>query len=275
MGVCAGTAQAAATVPAITAFPVVGNVTYTDDFGAPRPGGSHQGNDIMSVRHQPALAFEAGWVHKMPGSGGCMLELHGKSGMVYWYIHLNNDLGPTNDNKAGCSKAYAPGLNEGQSVRIGQLVGFVGDSGDANGIQPHLHFEVHKPSGQRLNPFTYLNKAKHLLYPRPAANDPVTLSFNKAKVVSADPGTSTLTVRTKRIRLLPSQAGYPFARNVVLSVPSIARLERVTSTGRSALTLAKLKAGMIVWVGTTEFAPSWRTQRAAAGVLAANAVTLR
>jgi len=89
------------------------------------------------------------------------------------------------------------------------------------------------------------------------------------------PGASTLTVRTKRIRLLPSQVGYPFARNVVLSVPSIARLERVTASGRSALTLSALKAGMIVWVGTTEFAPSWRTQRAAAGVLAANAVTLR
>ena len=275
MGVCAGTAQAAATVPARTAFPVVGNVTYTDDFGAPRPGGSHQGNDVMSVRHQPALAFEAGWVHKMPGSGGCMLELHGKSGMVYWYIHLNNDLGPTNDNKAGCSKAYAPGLNEGQSVRIGQLVGFVGDSGDANGIQPHLHFEVHKPSGQRLNPFAYLNKAKHLLYPRPAASDPVTLSFNKAKVVSADPGASTLTVRTKRIRVLPSQAGYPFARNVVLSVMGDARLQRVTSSGRTSLQLSDLQAGMILWVGTTEFVPSWMTQRAAAGVLAADAVTLR
>jgi Peptidase family M23 len=275
MGIFAGTAQAAGSVPAITAFPVVGNVTYIDDFGAPRPGGSHQGNDIMSVRHQPAIAFEAGWVHKMPGSGGCMLELQGNSGMVYWYIHLNNDLGPTNDNKAGCSKAYAPGLKEGQHVRRGQLVGFVGDSGDANGIQPHLHFEVHKPSGQRLNPFTYLNKAKHLLYPRPATADQVSLSLNKAKVLSTDPDAGTLTVRTKRIRVLPSQAGYPFARNVVLSVPTDAKLERVTSTGRWALTLSDLRAGMILWVGTKEFVPSWKTQRAAAGVLAAGAVTLR
>jgi hypothetical protein len=275
MGIFAGTAQAAASVPAITAFPVVGNVTYIDDFGAPRPGGSHQGNDVMSVRHQPAIAFEAGRVHKMPGSGGCMLELQGNSGMVYWYIHLNNDLGPTNDNKAGCSKAYAPGLKEGQHVRRGQLVGFVGDSGDANGIQPHLHFEVHKPSGQRLNPFTYLNKAKHLLYPRPATADPVSLSLNKAKVLSTDLAAGTLKVRTKRIRVLPSQAGYPFARNVVLSVPTDAKLERVTSTGRWALTLSDLRAGMILWVGTKEFVPSWKTQRAAAGVLAAGAVTLR
>jgi hypothetical protein len=275
LGVFAGTAQAAS-VPAITAFPVVGNVTYIDDFGDPRPQGPHQGNDIMSIRHQPAIAFEAGWVEKWPSSGGCMLVLHGKSGMVYWYIHLNNDVGTTNDNLAtDCHLAYAPGLKTGQHVRIGQLVGFVGDSGDADGIQPHLHFEVHKPSGQRLDPFTYLNRAKHLLYARPASIDPISLSLNKAKVLSADPAAGTLTVRTKRIRVLPAFSGYPYSRKVVFSVPGTAVLERVTTTGRSALDLSALSAGMILWVGTTEFVPSWKTQRAAAGVLATAHVTLR
>jgi Peptidase family M23 len=279
MGVFAGTAQAAASVPAITAFPVVGNVHYTNDFGDPRPQGPHEGNDIMSVRHQPAVAFERGTVEKHVGSslGTCMLYLHGDSGMTYVYIHLNNDLTMQNDNDGGCRNgvSWAPGLKNGQTVRRGQLVGFVGDSGDADGIQPHLHFEVRKPGGRAINPFTYLNKAKHLLYPRPAATDPVSLILNKAKVLSADPAAATLTVTTKRIRVLPSQAGYPFARNLVLSVPTDATLERVTSTGRSALTLSALRAGMILWIGTKEFVPSWKTQRAAPGVLAAGAVTLR
>ena len=275
-GVFAGTAQAAS-VPALTAFPVVGNVHFIDDFGAPRPGGTHKGNDIMSIRHQPAVAFEGGtvekWAHPNQTVPSCMLVLHGGSGMEYWYIHLNNDLGSTNDNDAGCSKAYAPGLKNGQHVRRGQLVGFVGDSGDANGIQPHLHFEIHRPSGTAIDPYTYLNKAKRLLYPRPAAADPVWLAFRKATVVER--GVDTLTVRTKRIRVSRWSWSYARSRKVVLSVPPGALFERVSSTGRSALTLSALRSGMEIWVATTGFAPSWVTQRATAGVLAAEHVTVR
>ena len=58
IGAFTGTANAG--VPQVTAFPVVGNVTYTNDWHDPRPGGWHEGNDVMSVRHQPAVAFEAG-----------------------------------------------------------------------------------------------------------------------------------------------------------------------------------------------------------------------
>jgi hypothetical protein len=275
-GVFAGTAHAAS-VPAVTAFPVAGNVNYIDDFGAPRPGGTHKGNDIMSIRHQPAVAFEAGtvekWAHPAQAIPSCMLVLHGDSGMEYWYIHLNNDLGSTNDNDAGCSKAYAPGLRNGQHVRRGQLVGFVGDSGDANGIQPHLHFEIHRPSGTAIDPYTYLNKAKRLLYPRPAAADPISLAFRKATVVKT--GTDTLTVQTKRIRVSTWEPDYARSRQVVLSVAPTAMFERVTQTGRSVLTLSALRAGIVVWIGTAEFTPSWTTQRATAGVLSLQHLTLR
>jgi hypothetical protein len=275
-GVFAGTAQAAS-VPAITAFPVVGNVHFIDDFGAPRPGGTHKGNDIMSIRHQPAVAFEAGtverWAHPNQAVPSCMLVLHGGSGMEYWYIHLNNDRGSRNDNDAGCSKAYAPGLKNGQHVRRGQLVGFVGDSGDANGIQPHLHFEVHNARGRALDPYRYLKKARRLLYPRPAAADPITLGLRTATVLSR--GADMLTVRTKRIRVSRWSWSYARRRRVVLSLPPGALFERVTSTGRSALTLSALRSGMVVWVGTPQFAPSWATQRATNGVLSAERLTLR
>jgi len=275
MGVFAGTAQAAS-VPAVTAFPVVGNVSYIDDFGDPRPQGRHEGNDIMAIRHQPAVAFERGKVEKHVGSGmgTCMLYLHGASGMTYVYIHLNNDLTMKNDNQGGCRNgvSWAPGLGTGQFVRRGQLVGYVGDSGDADGIQPHLHFEVRTPSGRAINPYTYLNKAKRLLYPRPAAADPIQLILRRARVVSVD--AETLTVATRRIRVSSQSTGYAFRQRVVLALPPETIVERITSTGRVAADLASASPGTVLRVGTSSFAPSWATQRAAAGVLSAEYVTI-
>jgi hypothetical protein len=264
-------------VPALTAFPVVGNVSYVDDFGDPRPQGPHEGNDIMSIRHQPAVAFERGTVQKHVGStlGTCMLYLHGDSGMTYVYIHLNNDLTMQNDNDGGCRNgvSWAPHLTNGQTVRRGQLVGFVGDSGDADGMQPHLHFEVRTPGGRAIDPYIYLNRAKRLLYPRPGSESPISLAFRKATVVEA--GTDSLTVRTKRIRVSRWKASYARSRRVVLAVPPTAVFERVTSTGRSVVTLSALSAGMVVGIRTTEFTPSWTTQRAAADALSLDHVILR
>ena len=152
-------------------FPVVGKVQYTNDFGAPRSQGSHQGNDLMAPRKALAVAAEAGkvkfWTHS--GSAGCMLYLYGKSGTTYLYIHLNNDLTNGNDNRGRCAAgtSYAPGLKDGQKVQAGQLVGFVGDSGDANGVAPHLHFELHPGDGAAVSPFTSLNRAYRLLFAAP------------------------------------------------------------------------------------------------------------
>jgi peptidase M23-like protein len=275
LGVLAGSAQAAS-VPAVTAFPVVGNDSYIDDFGAPRPQGRHEGNDIMAIRHQPAVAFERGRVEKHVGSsmGTCMLYLHGVSGMTYVYIHLNNDLTMKNDNRGGCRNgvSWAPGLRNGQTVRRGQLVGYVGDSGDANGIQPHLHFEVRTPSGRAINPFTYLNRATRLLYPRPAAADPIRLILSRARLVSV--GAGTVTVRTRRIRVSSQSAAYARRRQVVLTLPLEAIVERITSTGRVAAILAGVSPGTVVRVGTSSFAPSWATQGAPAALLSVGYVTI-
>jgi hypothetical protein len=252
----------------VTAFPVVGNVSYTDDFGAPRPQGPHQGNDIMSIRHQPAVAFEFGKVEKhVTGSGMCMLYLHGGSGMTYVYIHLNNDLGPTNDNKGGCKNgvAYAPGLATGQTVRRGQLVGYVGDSGDADGLQPHLHFEVRTPTGRAIDPYPYLRRSVHLLYPRPAAGTDVSLVLRKAILVAQ--GDGTITIRTRREVLLPNTWSYLYERNVTLTVPTEALVQRRTTTGPTAASLGASDVGKLLRVWTTPFTPSWMTQKAPAGLL--------
>jgi hypothetical protein len=163
-------AAAWAKVPRLI-FPVVGQVQYQDDFGDPRGQGTHEGNDLMAAWRSPAVAAEAGKVriYTKSASAGCMLYLYGKSGTTYLYIHLNNDLGPDNDNEGGCKRgiAYAPGLEDGQSVRGGQLVGYVGDSGDANGIAYHLHFEVHPGDGEAVSPYRYLRRAEKLLFAAP------------------------------------------------------------------------------------------------------------
>jgi hypothetical protein len=266
--VYAGTAQAAS-VPDLTAFPVVGNVSYIDDFGAPRPQGPHEGNDIMSRRQQPAVAFEQGTVEKHVGSslGTCMLYLHGRSGMTYVYIHLNNDLTMSNDNDGGCRNgvAYARGLKSGQTVRLGQLVGYVGDSGDADGGTPHLHFEIRTPSGRAIDPYTYLNKAKRLLYPGPASIDDVSLALRDSKVLAV--GDGTVKIRTARIRVAPKDWRYRFSRRVVLTVPADAVVERKTFDGPVATTLTQAAVGKIAHVWTEAFTPTWSTQLAHAGTL--------
>src|SRR5438132_3026994 len=189
LGLAAGTAAAStdAKPPAHIIFPVVGQVQYIDDFGQLRPGGPHQGNDIMAARKSPAVAAEAGKVKywTTSASAGCMLYLHGASGTTYLYIHLNNDLGDGNDNRGRCvaGTAYAPGVKDGAHVAAGQPVGFVGDSGDANGVHPHLHFEVHPKDGAAVDPFPYLNQAQHLLFTAPPGSM-VTLTLT-GKVLAA------------------------------------------------------------------------------------------
>jgi hypothetical protein len=152
-------------------FPVLGRARYTNSYGDSRYSGRHEGIDIMAPRKALAVAAEPGRVkfHVTSRAAGCMLYLHGQSGTTYMYIHLNNDLGMTNDNRGRCAPgiAFAPGLKSGMRVAAGEPVGFVGDSGDADGIEPHLHFEVHPNDGASVSPFIFLNRAYRLLFAAP------------------------------------------------------------------------------------------------------------
>jgi murein DD-endopeptidase MepM/ murein hydrolase activator NlpD len=153
-------------VPARLVFPVVRPVSYSDDLGDPRAQGGHPGNDILADKRAEVVAVEAGrivvWTRS--SSAGCMLYLYGASGTTYQYIHLNNDLTARNDNRGSCvpGVAYAPGLRDGQAVRAGELIGYVGDSGDADGLHAHLHFEIHPNDGRPVSPFRWLERAQHL-----------------------------------------------------------------------------------------------------------------
>jgi hypothetical protein len=178
-------------------FPVVGPVTYTNDFGAPRGRLPHQANDIMAAKKSPVVAVEDGkisfWTRS--ASAGCMLYLYGRSGTMYEYIHLNNDRTMKNDNKGKCvaGTAYAKGLKNGARVKAGQQIGYVGDSGDANGIAAHLHFELHPRGGRAVSPYRYLKRGRVLLF---AATRGAAVSLTlKGKLVEADSSSQTLSMR--------------------------------------------------------------------------------
>jgi peptidoglycan LD-endopeptidase LytH len=215
----AAAAHGARGVPRIV-FPVVGSASYYDDFGEPRGTGVHHGIDILAPRKAIAVAAEAGTIElwTTSASAGCMLYLHGASGTDYQYIHLNNDVGKGDDNRGSCTAgtAYAPGLVDGAEVAAGQPVGFVGDSGDANGMHPHLHFEMHPARGAATDPFPYLNRAQHLLFSA-APGSTVTLSLTGA-VASASP--DALTVSVRAVKVFPDGGSAKLAgQPVTLSLP--------------------------------------------------------
>jgi hypothetical protein len=144
-------------------FPLVAKTQWWDSYGDPRGNGRHAGIDIMAPQRAPVVAVEAGRVkYWESGLGGCMLYLYGRSGTMYMYIHLNNDVTPRNDNRGRCHEvAFA--VPDGAKVAAGEQIAWNGDSGDANG-NPHLHFEVHPGGGSDTNPYRYLKQASKPLF---------------------------------------------------------------------------------------------------------------
>ncbi len=126
-------------------FPMEGRIVWTDTFGAPRAGHTHAGNDLLAPKMTPLLAVVDGEVDWLDpdGSSSYSLLLRGDDGNDYFYIHINNDTPGTDDGLGGVKYAYAPGLYDGKHVERGELIAYVGDSGNAESTVPHLHFEIH------------------------------------------------------------------------------------------------------------------------------------
>jgi hypothetical protein len=202
-------------------FPVAGATTYQDDFGQARAGGPHEGNDLMAVKKTPAIAVESGKVKfwTTSASAGCMLYLYGDSGTMYEYIHLNNDVTMKNDNRGKCvaGMSYAKGLKDGAHVAAGQQIGYVGDSGDANGIASHLHFEVHPAGGAAVDPYPFLQTAQHLLF-FAKLGTPFTLALTGAVVGTSD---TSLTVQLTTLQEFPTNLKLKgLTQTVTLATPS-------------------------------------------------------
>lgn len=113
---------------------------YSDTFGAPRSGGrSHQGTDIMAPYGTPIRATFSGTASNASNElGGIAVYVNGGGGFTY--------------------NAHMSGIGQLGSVQAGDIIGYVGTSGNANGTSPHNHFEWHPGNGGAVNPYYYLNE---------------------------------------------------------------------------------------------------------------------
>lgn len=135
--------------------------SFHDDWRARRSGGRrHEGNDLMAPKMTEVYAAADGVVVKVSESAraGRYLIIEHADGWETYYIHLNDDNVGTDDGRAPWALTLALGVRVGSLVEAGQLIGFVGDSGNAEGAMPHTHFELHHDGVPR-NPHEYLEKA--------------------------------------------------------------------------------------------------------------------
>lgn len=133
-------------------------VTFWDSWGAKRSGGRrHQGVDLMSPKGTPIVAVADGVVTAFGEArlSGYYVRLDHGDGWSTSYMHLNNDTLGTDDGAGGPWTAFHPLLTVGAEVVAGDVVGYVGDSGNAEGTQPHTHFEI-KYDGRKLNPYPFV-----------------------------------------------------------------------------------------------------------------------
>ena len=127
------------------AFPVLmGKHRYSDDWGAARQNtGAHQGNDVFAPAGTPVLAVTDGTLRRVGTARvpGNRLYLWSDSGDYYFYGHLSS---------------FEADARSGRRVKAGEVLGYVGSTGDAEPTPPHVHFEVHPGGGGPVNPYPFL-----------------------------------------------------------------------------------------------------------------------
>ena len=133
----------------LSPFPVVGPAHYSDDWGAPRHGPPvhlHEGTDIFAERGTPVIASADGVVSRMTTTGplgGTSLRLTTANGTYFYYAHLDR---------------FVDGLANGDRVDGGDVIGFVGQTGNAASTPPHLHYEIHPHGGDATSPIPFLDR---------------------------------------------------------------------------------------------------------------------
>ena len=116
----------------------------TDTWGAARSQGrSHEGIDIFAPRHTPIQSTTQGVVSKVGENtlGGLVVVVVGPGGAGHYYAHLDD---------------YAD-ISPNDWVNAGDVIGYVGDSGNAKGTPPHVHYGIYI-SGSAVNPYPLLQK---------------------------------------------------------------------------------------------------------------------
>ena len=143
--------------------------TFSDDYDGARSGGRrHMATDLIVPKHTPAYAAADGVICYITGidepepTWGYHLKICGDDGTSYDYVHLNNDTPGTDDGQGGPEHAYVEGIDRGVRVSAGQHIAWIGDSGNAEHVTDHLHFEMEHPDvtspydTPRMNPYPSL-----------------------------------------------------------------------------------------------------------------------
>jgi murein DD-endopeptidase MepM/ murein hydrolase activator NlpD len=134
---------------------------FTNSFGDSRSGGrSHKGNDLLAPRMTEVYAVADGTVSYVGinNLSGRNVKIDHGGGWESYYLHMNNDNIGTDDGDAPWTLTVAPGVEEGARVQAGQLIGWVGDSGNAESTTTHTHFEL-RIDGRAVNPYELLVEA--------------------------------------------------------------------------------------------------------------------
>lgn len=146
----------------LSVFPVNSDdVTFRDSYGEGRSGGRrHKGTDIVAERGTEILAVADGVVTEMDYHhlSGFYLTIDHGEGVETMYLHLNNDSYGTDDGKGGTATAYSPTLAVGSEVSAGEVVAYLGDSGNSERTTPNTHFEV-IIDGNKIDPYPLLEAA--------------------------------------------------------------------------------------------------------------------
>ncbi len=156
-------------------FPVaqedIDGLRWSDTWGAPRSGGrSHIGVDLLGEKMMKLIAVRDSTVTwgRFDNGRGSIVKLRDSDGWEYQYIHLNNDTPGTDNGRATCEQVLSAklcgardgtSLKKGTTVLAGELIGYLGDSGNAEWTTPHLHFEIYQPDGRAVNPTPYVDAA--------------------------------------------------------------------------------------------------------------------
>ena len=131
--------------PRVLPVPVDGisSARLVNSWGADRYGGRrHQGIDIMAPRGTPVRSTTEGIIETkgMRGLGGLVVTVLGPGGYRHYYAHLED----------------VAAQAVGEWVHAGEVIGYVGNSGNAAVSPPHLHYGIYTPKGQAINPYLFL-----------------------------------------------------------------------------------------------------------------------
>lgn len=228
-------------------FPVIGPVQYSDTYGAPRSGDrTHAGQDLMGSKMQELVAVADGTVTFLTipeAPYGYMLTITDDEGWSYHYVHINNDTPGTDDGQAALEHVFAAGIERGARVEAGQLVAYMGDSGNAESVGSQLHFEIEDPSGLNVNPYRALQEATVLTsakqaepspFPRLAGPDRVATAIEASKAGWSEAPAAVIASGSEYAEALPAsvlaaQVGGPLLLATTASLPAITldELERL------------------------------------------------